>query len=333
MVDGINNIGSGLRALAGSYSANANGASATIISSPPGISAARLNWMPVAVSKITENNLLSLRTPMGEMSIRANGLQAAEGDRLQIKINNNGTLAIRANFVPDEIGKTNMAGAPAGGASRVLPSQPLYSPAVALSVAAVEPVKALVIGANNPVHANKVVSSIFPHLSSGAFSFAAALFPHNVRGGMLADAVRDQEGTKHLHGRTHELAEKVLLSPAPKIEGSFGWLGWNLPFYNQSKIMESKWFSRDEEDEKEQDDRKHTLVEIHLEFAGRVQISCLSNGENAHIQIVTEHPVQDELVNELLSTSVLISKVLGINATAEVDTGLDKMLQITQDEL
>ena len=214
-----------------------------------------------------------------------------------------------------------------GGA---LPSQPLYSPAVALSVAAVEPIRSVAIGPHNPNHANRVVSSIFPHLNSGAFSFAAALFPHNVRGGMLFDAVRDQEGTKHLHGRMHDLAEKVLLSPAPKIEGSFGWLGWNLPFYNQSKFMESKWFSRDEDRDEvpeEEDQRKHTIVEIHLEFAGRVQISCLSNGDRAHVQIATEYPIQEELIDELLSTSVLVAQVLGMNANAEVVHGLDKMVK------
>ena len=136
MVDGINNIGSGLRALAGTYSANASSVAATVISSPPGISAARLNWMPVAVSKVLENNLLGLRTPMGEMSVRSHSAEFKVGDRLLIKMDASGGLSIKSDFnsMSQALEAPRNAGMPIGGA---LPSQPLYSPAVALSVAAV----------------------------------------------------------------------------------------------------------------------------------------------------------------------------------------------------
>lgn len=327
MVNGINNIGSGLRALA-QTTANTSTVSATIISSPPGISAAKLNWLPVVVANTSQNNLLSLRTPMGEMSVRMTGFTAQVGDRLLVKLQSNGTMNVKPDFNQVGLDRTNVAGQQ--NSSLINNVRSSYSPAVAVSLANVEPIKASITGGvSNPNYANKVVSSIFPHFNSGAFSFAAALFPHNVRGGMLAEAVKNQESSS-IAGRTHDLAEKMLTSPAPRIEGSMGWLGWNLPFYNQSKLMESRWFSRDEEPEDEiaPETRKHTIVDIYLEFAGRVQISCLTDGENAHINISSERPLPDGLAEELLATSTLVAKVLGINATAEIVVGLDNMLTI-----
>ena len=145
MVDGINNIGSGLRALAGTYSANASSVAATVISSPPGISAARLNWMPVAVSKVLENNLLGLRTPMGEMSVRSNSAEFKVGDRLLIKMDASGGLSINLILIvchrpwkPPE-----MLVCPLAGHFHL-------SALLLLSlVAAVEPIRSVAIGPHN----------------------------------------------------------------------------------------------------------------------------------------------------------------------------------------
>ena len=77
---------------------------------------------------------------------------------------------------------------------------------------------------------------------------------------MLFDAVRDQEGAKHLHGRMHDLAEKVLLSLPQKLKVRL--VGWgNFRFTTRVSSWKANGF---QDEDKTKSQRKKTRGSIRL---------------------------------------------------------------------
>lgn len=248
------------------------------------------------------------------------------GDRVSFRLSSAGTLVIKSDFIIPTGDKKPL------DALRPIDSRPLSTNFLALSISGVEPIR-MGVSANAEMHvnANRIVSSVFPHLNSGNFAYAASLFPQTVRGGLLSRAAIDSEGRMKVSGRLIDLVEKTLLTPAPRIDGSYGWVGWSMPFYNSGYTMDSKWLSRDEKhpDPDNSERVKHTVVEIYLEFAGRVQLSCLSTETEIDILIVSERVIPEKIIEELQAAAILVSKALGLHSRFEYNYGSENLLKIT----
>ena len=299
-----------------------------IVNSPPGINVAKIDWVPGTIQNVLSNGGFLLRTPLGDMSVKLSGATFSIGDRVSFRLTPNGNLLVNPDF-------TIASKAPLNNVQpqlRPIDSRPLSSSFLSVSLSGVDPIKTGISpNVEMNMNANRIVSSIFPHLNSGNFAYAASLFPQTVRGGLLSRVAMDSEGRMKVSGRLSDLVEKSLLMPVPKIDGSYGWVSWNMPFYNSGYIMDSKWLTRDEDnpDQDISEKIKHTVVEIYLEFAGRVQLSCLSSEYEVDIQVISERIMPDKIVEEIEAASILISNALGLHSRFDYLYGSSNLLKVT----
>lgn len=297
-----------------------------LINTPAGIGAARLDWVPGTIARQLNDGLIVFRTPFGDMTARMSDLQFAVGSNVSFKIDENGKIIVKPNFPDVTPSKTIID----NSISRSIPVENMKASLLSLLTlsSGVEPVKAGLSAQS--ADATKILASIFPHISSGSFAFAAALYPMTVRGGLLAEAATDQEG--RLKGRSHlfDTAERILISPPPRIDGSFGWLSWNMPFYEHGSLKESKWMSRDDISGGRLGSSapKQMVVEIYLEALGKTQLRAVSDNEVIDLLIVSEQAMPESLLEELIAIAGLVGTALGVQVKTSYETGPDKLLLI-----
>jgi hypothetical protein len=311
---------------------NGTNLSAKVINSPAGISAARIDWVPATISNTLNNNIYLLRTPIGEMSISLSSGKLSIGDQIFFKYDLNGNLQLKPNFSVLDISNKPTDNLP-------LNSRPLTSNYLSIAVSNLDPIKASAIPGitsnENIANANRVVSSIFPHINSHSFAYAASLFPQTVRGGLLSRIALNDERRMILSGRLGDMVEKALILPTPKIDGSYGWVSWNMPFFDRGYFFNSKWLVRDEEHEdieNEKRDLKHTVVEINTEVFGKIQISCLSNKEEVDLELISEYPINNEIIEDLNSCAIILANLLNIQTRFKSGFGKEHMFEISDND-
>lgn len=302
---------------------------ARVLNSPAGISAARIDWVPATISNVLTNNVNLLRTPFGEMSIKTMGSNLNIGDKIFFKYDSKGDIQIKPNLnlIQNNLPKENIP----------LGSKPLSPNYLSISVSNLEPVKGMPIpGTMNNINiaqTNKMVSSIFPHINNVSFSYAASLFPQTVRGGLLSRVAINDERKIILSGRLSDMVEKALINPAPKIDGSYGWVSWNMPFFDSGFFYNSKWLVRDEEHDDDVDGKKdvrHTVIELNTEIFGNLQLSCLTFENQVDIEIISEHIIPEIIRDEITSTAVAIANILNLHTRVTFGFGKDKQFNISE---
>ena len=324
MVDPINNSTNikGLNLRIGT----SNITSGTIINSPPGIQAANLGWVQASLSKVLNDGSLNLRTPMGNLIVRVSNNIFNIGDTVSFRFDSAGKIILRPEFSTSNLmeNTSNMVN------KNMSVKAPFNVANTLLGVNNIDPIKPSLPNALMETNTNKLISALVPHMSSASFAFAASLFPLVVRGGILSKSMINQEGRLKSQSRLLDVAEKLLISPAPRIEGSLGWNGWNMPFFESGKSIESKWLYREENDVHEDKETtvKHTIVEIDLDFCGKTQVSCLADDLSADIQVISKIKIDEDLQKEIGETIKLIGSILNYHIRIEFIDGPENLLNI-----
>jgi hypothetical protein len=305
-------------------------ARATVISTPDGLAQIAKDWIDAAVLRQTADDLFLLETAKGTISIRYHGDQAmTPGERLQIRLDDS-NLLIR----PSDPGKdfaTNLAGRvlTTPETTRTDAGAVKFSNAIRETLLAMPVVEPIRTGLFAPQANLRPVMSMLPQVGSFTFILTAAMFPQAVRSGALSEALAAiQEKPPAPSNPLVRQVQETINSNPPKMDGSEGWLGWQMPLYDNGEVRPSKWLAKQNEPEKE---RRFGQLIVALQYShlGPMQIYCMTDHSEAEVTIISLHELPTALRDAIRTTVAQMATRLTMETRTTFLTGEEFFFPVT----
>lgn len=293
-----------------------------------------LAWQQAVVSARLPDGSFVLRSDVGDVTVRLpEGLSLRLGTSLTLRLDGTVQILIRAPLSRTEASFSVPTPAAASPPVPTAPAMPAASLPPALLVAA-PPVRAGMapFGESNS-QATQSLLALLPHVGSGSFSLAAALYPQILRTGEMSRLLRQ---TREPHGirnagRLVEQIEAVATAPGPRAESDSGWLGWQLPFWDGNEMRTMSWLYRKRAVDVEPQivEEHQALVELHLSTLGRTQIQCFVSENIWHFRMVSSDSMPAIIRDEIRAALHMVADMVGIACDVEFLHGQENFVGIT----
>lgn len=303
---------------------------ASLIQAPDSLTRAASGWFDALAVRRLPDGSFAFRTELGEASVRLpEGVSIKLGTAVHLRLDGDGQVSLRIR--PEQVEARFILPQPSAPA----PAQLREAPLVAFSLLeALTPVRPGLAAPAGQSEAAQSVLSLLPHAGSGAFALAAALYPQIMRSGEFSRLLAQSKDTSGIRNasRLLERIEGIASAPAPRMEGSNGWLGWQLPFWDGSALRESRWLVKPDEPSDEDLPRVHqALVEMNLPTLGRIQIHCMADGELWDFTVITERALPEYLRGELAAGLSFATDLLKLSARIGFQVGEENFLPVRAD--
>lgn len=262
-------------------------------------------WIKADVLSVSDNGAIRLSTPVGEISIQTRGPGLSPGMSMYIAYDaRTGRVAYRPDFsalaAPEKAPAARQEAMTQGIGQR-------FSEILAAST--VQPVTASMATQSQATAALNVT---VPHSGSLVFPLAVALYPYVLRGGMLADLVRDLDKGYGTSGRLSQMVKSSLIEPVKRPDAEFNFMQWSMPFLSEGQAKTSYWEqSLVAKEDDPQQHMKRTFLEVEFDYSGTVQIDALIDETQLFILLVSERPLDDRLQQEISGVLECLCGALG----------------------
>ncbi len=280
---------------------------ATLISAPDRQSLQNANWLQGTVAELGRDGLFRVTTAVGDVTLSARGASLAEGDEIMLSLDRTSGKILFSTFTPSanpvEANPTEVRPA------AVEPTQSAVQATLAAS--GVTPVTHATSG--HSAASQQALSAIVPYAHSTSFALAAALLPMTIRGGLLAELIDNQERRYGALSRLTNVATTINIEQVKPIDGSYGYISWNMPFFSEGQILSARWKYGEETSIEDETKRiRRTSFEATFPFSGKLVIEILLDENNAAVAIASDLEMEEELVAELREIIHLISASMGL---------------------
>ena len=262
-------------------------------------------WIKGDITSISETGVVRLNTPVGEISIQTSGRGLSTGMAMYLAYDaRTGRVAYRPDFsslAPPEKAPAARQEAMSQGIGQRFSE--------ILAVSSIQPVNAGLVAQSQSVSA---LNTTIPQSGGLMFPLAVALYPYVLRGGMLADLVRDLEKGYGTSGRLAQMAKTTLVEPVKRPEAEFNFMQWSMPFLSEGEAKTSRWEQSlvPKEDDPAQY-MKRTFLEVHFDYTGTVQIDALIDDRQLFVLVTSEKQLDDRLLDQLSGVLEFLCEALG----------------------
>jgi len=259
---------------------------------------ARSGWISGTVSGTLPDGGLSVSTRAGPLTISGPSANFPVGTPLEVRVD--GSIV---RFQP-----LVQAGALAGTPQTAPPGGIFDGAPLPQALFEMAPVAAGVAG---QAQAAQVLTGVFPHVGSAAFSAIAALFPQIVRDGTLK-RLNDRHNAKFGAGDHLSRIAASALAQAVNPSDDPAHLRWTMPFYADGTLHQSRWqhmWVEDAAGEKS----SHTYLEVTFAFTGTLRVTAHMHGNELTLHMISERMLPAALITELKALITELTEAVGLS--------------------